>query len=74
MNENYDDVELEQQEGCCPICGSTEIEYGAIEWNTNYIEAIIEQKCKCTKCQCEYKEQYNVQHTGKEITYKPENN
>ena len=62
------------QEGVCPLCGSFDIEYGDINWNTNYIEPMLEQECRCTKCQCEYKEQYNVKHTGKDITWVNLNN
>jgi predicted nucleic-acid-binding Zn-ribbon protein len=62
------------QEGVCPLCGSTYIEYGDITWNTNNIDPMLEQECRCTKCQCEYKEQYNVRHTGQEITYEPNSN
>lgn len=62
------------EEGYCPLCGSTYIKYGDITWNTNNIESMLEQECRCTKCQCEYKEQYNVKHTGKDITWVNLNN
>ena len=43
-------------EGCCPICGSTDITYGDIYWNTDHIDPMLEQECTCDNCQCEYKE------------------
>jgi hypothetical protein len=60
---------IHHEEGCCPICGSFDIKYGDIYWNTDYLEPLAEQECKCLKCFCEYKEQYNVKHCGKDIVW-----
>lgn len=59
-----------EQEGVCPECGSTDITYGDIYWNTDRIDPMVEQECICGNCQCEYKEQYNVKHCGKDIIWK----
>ena len=60
-------------EGYCPICGSTDIIYGDIYWNTDRIDPMVEQECTCHNCLCEYKEQYNVKHCGKDITWEHPN-
>ena len=60
------------EEGYCPICGSCNIEYGDIDWNTDRIMASFEQECRCGDCGCEYKECYDAQFTGKEITCETE--
>ena len=58
--------------GCCPKCGSFNVEFGDIHWSTDKIITSFEQECRCEDCDCEYKEQYLAEFEGKEITCETE--
>ena len=64
------------ESGICPECNSTDIEFGDINWNTDWIDPRIEQDCRCLKCDCEFKEYHDVKYSNTDViwhgkTFKP---
>lgn len=48
--------QTEYKEGVCPICGSTNIEYSALEIND--MDNSVFYPCTCNNCDSEWEEYY----------------
>lgn len=57
--------------GKCPFCDSLDIEYGDIEFNTDYVYPFISQHCLCNNCGCEFRENYKCEYVDTDVTYSP---